>query len=131
VEALGVTLTFATPFGGGTVTVGVYHTEGGGTGEFLTFGSAGGLDIDVGVNRIVSESMGAFGGDSHGGCGGGLYANGCIYGNPSGETSSGGASVGPIPWFLPTGQAGSVTTVHTKPRPSTPVPCRHPKFCYR
>ena len=116
VDAYGIGVTLATPFGGGTITVGVYQIEHGGSGLFGTYGLQQGLDVSGSFSHSVSTNMDALGGDSEGGCAS-LFAEACRYTNAFGETVSGGGSLGVSvsDRFPFGGHAGTVTTVYTDP----------------
>jgi len=104
----------ATPFGGLAVSVGEYWVDGTDfTGGFLTLGQGQGVDLAAGFSRIQATNLNALGGQSTGGCGSVIVAY-CRYVNQSGETVSGGASGGPLPWIAG-GYGGPAVTFITKP----------------
>ena len=115
VDGFALNAVLATPFGGLAVSFGEYSVDGTDfEGSFLTLAQAQGVDLGAGFSRIQGTNLNAVGGHANGGCGSFIAAY-CRYVNPSGETVSGGASGGPLPWIAGA-YGGPAVTFITKPR---------------
>jgi RHS repeat-associated protein len=139
ITGLGVTLTVATPYGGFTVTIGSYRVCCSGyEGSFASFGSAGGFEGSFAITLVTSESLGAFRGESNGGCMGFLDVSHCTYSNRNGTTDSWsyGVGIGKFgKWGIPirgrrlggpTGQSGTIDTYASDPMPCDWSGCNSP-----
>jgi hypothetical protein len=82
-------------FGAGpTLAVGRYENANG-QGSYFRLGFGVGFDVSGGSEGGASTSLGAFSGYGEAICGGASIVNGCVGGNASGTTLSGGGALGP------------------------------------